>query len=131
MGLTGNQEKAVAALLASRSLEDAAATPGLSVNEKTLRRWLKEPEFAAAVSEARREALEQAVIRLAAVSVEAVAALEKNLSCGRPAVEVRAAVAVLEQAVKGAELLDVLSRLAALEQCQAAQAPHANGKVRR
>jgi len=37
------------------------------------------------------------------------------MACGSPAVELRAAVAVIEQGFRGAELLDLAERVVALE----------------
>ena len=53
--------------------------------------------------------------------MKAVTALERNLACGIPTAEIRAAVAVLEQAAKGAEILDFARRLESLEQVPAPQ----------
>jgi hypothetical protein len=48
--------------------------------------------------------------------------LEINLACEVPSVEVRAALGILEHACRGVELLDLESRLAALEAAEAARA---------
>jgi len=106
-------ESAVAALLSQPTIEAAAATIG--VNERTLRRWLTEPEFKAAYRTARREVVESAIGRLQAVATRAVDALERNLGCGIPAVEVGAAKAVLDQAIKAVEWVDLAERVEALE----------------
>ena len=58
---------------------------------------------------------EGAVGRLQEATSEAVNTLKDNLSCGKPAVEVRAALGILEHAVKAVELYDLEERLAALE----------------
>jgi hypothetical protein len=46
---------------------------------------------------------------------QAVETLGRNLACGRPTAENRAAVAILEQATRGVELLDLAARVEALE----------------
>jgi len=51
-------EEAIAALLSSKSVEDAARAIG--VNANTLLRWLEVPEFREAYRKARLAALEQA-----------------------------------------------------------------------
>src|ERR1700685_758603 len=64
------QEQAVAALLAHRSIEEAARTAGIGVN--TLLRWMKEPEFDKAYRKARRAAFGQSTARLQQASNETV-----------------------------------------------------------
>jgi hypothetical protein len=44
------------------------------------------------------------------------------MAAGSPAVELRAAVAVIEHAFKGAELLDLAERIRALEQSEPGRA---------
>jgi hypothetical protein len=112
-GKTRKREQAIAALLESPTITEAAQVVG--VGEKTLRRWLAEPEFQAAYRDARQEAVRMAVGRLQGLLVKATETLERTMSCNSPAIELRAAVAVIEQGFKGAELLDLAERLAALE----------------
>ena len=50
-------EQAIAALLSHRSVEEAARAIGVGVN--TLSRWMKQPEFEAALREARRRVSER------------------------------------------------------------------------
>jgi transposase-like protein len=112
-------EAAIAALLTEPTVEAAAQRVG--INESTLLRWLKEPEFGKEYRTARRLVVEGAVGRLQQTATEAVDALARNLTCGIPAVEVGAAKAVLDQAMKGMELLDLAERVAALEQTAEAE----------
>jgi hypothetical protein len=107
------QEQAVAALLSHPSI--AAAAESLGVSDKSLRGWLREPAFKHAYREARRQVVEAAVARLQQAAGKAVETLERNLTCGHPGHENRAAAAILEYAVKGVEMLDVAQRLEALE----------------
>jgi hypothetical protein len=109
--LSRKMEASIAALLAQPSVEAAARTVGVS--ERTLRGWLKLPEFNAAY--ARREVLERTVARLLKATGKAVDTLEVNLACENPGVEVRATTIILEHACKGVELLDLAERLAAVE----------------
>jgi hypothetical protein len=105
-------EQAIAALLKHKTIGEAAAE--LGVNEKTVREWMKQPAFQELYREVRGEILERTVAQLLAVCAEAVEALKRNLTCGRPAPENRAAVAILDQAVKGAETLDLAEAVAEL-----------------
>jgi hypothetical protein len=111
--LDERQEQAVAALLTEPTHEAAAAKAGVS--PRTLRYWLAQPEFAAAYRAARQAVLEQTVARLLAATGKAVQALERNLTCGKPQAEIRAAVAVLGQAARGVEVLDLAGQLEDLQ----------------
>ena len=64
------QEEAIAALLAQRTIEEAARVVG--VGAKMLQRWLQEPDFQTAYREARRHAVAQATARLQHASSAAV-----------------------------------------------------------
>jgi hypothetical protein len=108
------QELAIAALLCQPTLDKAAQAAGIS--PRTLKGWLTEPTFQATYREARRRTVEQAIGQLQRACGKAVRALVKNLACDNPAARNAAAKAILEQAVKGVELADVLERLERLEQ---------------
>lgn len=117
--LTRRMEAAIAALLTQPTLATAAAACG--VGEATLFRWLQRPEFRSAYQAARREALAGAIGVLPAAAGDAVATLLRNLTCGQPGVEVRAASVILETAGKWHELVDLEQRLAMLEAQQRPQ----------
>ena len=123
--LTRKQEQAIAALLSTPTLKDAAQASGVS--EVSLWRWMQLPEFQAQYRTARRQIVERAVSELQAATGEAVETLKRNLHCEQASVEIRAAQIILEQAVKGVELIDLQERVEALE--QAAEQPQ--GKVKR
>jgi hypothetical protein len=76
---------------------------------------MKQPEFRAKLRDARRAVVEGAIGRLQAAATEAVDTLRRNLTCGTPSVEVRAATAILDQAVRAVELWDLAERLDRLE----------------
>src|SRR5262245_28550089 len=103
--LDGKQEAVIAALLTEPTHAAAAAATG--VGEATLQRWLRRPAFRDAYRAARRRLLEAALARLQQSAGRAVEALERNLTCGQPAHEIRAAFGILDQAVKAQELLDL------------------------
>jgi hypothetical protein len=117
--LDRKQEALIAALLTEPTHAAAAARTG--VGEATLHRWLRRPAFRDAYRAARRRVLEAALSRLQQSAGKAVEALERNLACGNPAHEVRAALGILDQAVKAAELLDLAERLEELERQVAAR----------
>ena len=102
-------------MLAHPTIADAARSIG--VGESTLRRWLREPAFCEAYRVARRQAVEVAIGTLQQAAAEGVTTLRRNMSeTTPPAVQVRAAVAILEHAARGVELLDLAERVAALEE---------------
>ena len=107
------EDRALAALLSEPTIE--AAAQRADVAESTLLRWLQEPAFKARYRAARRSIVESAVGRLQTVATKAVDTLERNLTCGTPAVEVGAARSILDQAIKAVELVDLAERVEALE----------------
>jgi hypothetical protein len=88
---TRKKEEAIAALLTSRSVEDAAKAIGVGV--QTLMRWMKLPEFEAEYRKARRLAFGQSIARLQQASTAAVSTLLKIMvdPGSPPSVRVRAA----------------------------------------
>jgi transposase-like protein len=117
--LSRTHEKAIAALLSTRTIGEAAKACG--VNDATLWRWLQLPDFAAQYRLARRQVVERAISELQAATSEAVETLKRNLHCENPAVEIRAAQVIIEQAVKGVELIDLQERVERLESLLAEQ----------
>ena len=96
-----NKEKALAALLESSSITEAAQNCELS--EKTLRRYLEEKEFSEEYAEARRQIVESAVTGLQNAANEAVETLRRNLTCDNPQAEIRAAQLILDNVFGNSE----------------------------
>jgi hypothetical protein len=122
-GLTRKQGDALEALLQGQTAARAAAAAG--VNERTLRRWTKEPAFRAALLEARREAFGQAIgltQRYASVAAATLVKVMNDASASASA-KVTAAVAVLKFGREGIELDDLAQRVEALESAAAGGAP--------
>lgn len=111
--LTAKQEKLIGYLLSERTIDQACGKAGVGV--ATYGRWLRQEAFVRAYRKARRDILEGVVSRLQGLTVAAVDALERNLNCENPAVEIRSASMILEQAVKGVEMLDLEARIETLE----------------
>ena len=103
--LSRKQELATTALLTEPTLEKAAKAAGVSGS--TLRRWLQEPGFRNTYRTARGELLERTLSRLIQASGKAIATLERNLDCGNPATEVRAAATILRELIRTRELVDL------------------------
>jgi predicted TPR repeat methyltransferase len=110
------KEQAIAALLTQRNPEEAARAVGIA--PKTLKRWMRLPEFQTEYLEARREAVLQAVARIQQNCTAAASVLLKLMAdTNTPAsVRVRAADSVLERGVKSIELEDLALRIARLEE---------------
>ncbi len=108
------REKAVIALLTATTLEAAARQSGVGL--RTLKSWLKEPDFQVAYAEARRRYLELSLGRLQRASGKATTTLIRLLGAANAAVSLRASLGLLDRAVKGAEMLDLMERVEQLEQ---------------
>jgi hypothetical protein len=121
-GLTPRQRRATEALMQEPNYKRAALVCG--VNERTLRRWMKLPEFTRAYHAARRDAFGQSIGMLQRYSPMAVQTLVKVMTDAKtqPASQLAAAIALLRFARDGIELDDLALRLATLE-TQAMQAP--------
>jgi hypothetical protein len=110
------REAAIAALLAASNLGEAAQSCRISV--ATLRRWRKEPKFAARYAEARAELLEFTINKLNAIGLDGVTALHRvAVDKTSPAgATVSAGRAILEVQLKAREVLDLTERLNKLEE---------------
>lgn len=113
--LTPTQEKVLAALLTSRTIEGAAKSAG--IGEATLLRWLKKPEFATAYREARREVVTHSIMTLQKATAEAVETLRSvTTDTEAPAAaRVSSAKVILDMSLKAVELEDLMARVEALE----------------
>jgi hypothetical protein len=116
-------EVAIAALLTEPTVEQAAAKAGVS--HRTLKGWLRQPRFLAAFRRAQREILDRTVAQLVAVSGEAVQTLRRNLACGKPAAEIRAAGAILERMDRGLQTANLAAEVEDLRR-QLSEARHGN-----
>ena len=112
-GISRKQDTAIGALLSRPTISAAAESVG--IGEATLRRWLKDAGFLAAYRGARRDALEHCVALLQKAGSDAVKALQQSLQANSEGVRLRAACAILDYSMKGAELLDLEARIAVLE----------------
>ena len=110
---TRKMHHAVIALLQSPTVEGAAGLCGVS--ESTLSRWIKRADFQDAYTQARSELVQRSLSSLQTASLEALDALKRNVACGLPAIEVRAASALLDQSLRATELVGIEARLDALE----------------
>jgi transcription elongation GreA/GreB family factor len=115
--LTPRQEQSITALLVQGSLQAAAAASG--INEKTLRRWLRDDAaFQIAYREARRAVVQHAITQVQQATGEAVETLRAVMQdpAAPASAKVSAAKNILDTAVKAVELEDLEARITALEQ---------------
>jgi len=117
-GLTNRQQRAIAALLASKKVAEAASSAG--IGERTLYRWLAEDQaFRAALSQAEGELLDIATRRLLSLQGKSIDALEHLIDGAESeGVRLRAAQVAIETSLKLRELRDIEQRLTALERAQ-------------
>lgn len=107
------QTIALAALLSSRTIADAATTAG--VNERTLRRWLATEAFSTAYRAAARTVAHAATTAVLGAQAEAVEVIRGALADPNPNVRLRAAGQLLDLGVRISDG-DMADRLVQLEQ---------------
>ncbi len=108
-----NKEKVIDALLSTDTIAAAAKKAGVS--DSTIYRYLRDETFKNEYRTARRDVVENTVGQIQGATAKAVKTLTKNLDCGNPSAEIRAAQIILETAYKGVELIDLQMRLEILE----------------
>ena len=107
-------EQAIAALLAHRTVEEAARAAGIGHN--TLIRWMKLPVFNAAYREARRAGVSQAIARVQLACMPAATTIMKLMADPKESgtVRLRAALCLLQTA-NTIDLEEMEARLVELE----------------
>jgi hypothetical protein len=105
----------LSALLTQPTIAKAAATAGIS--EATAGRWLKQPEFQRQYRESKRALVEHATTLIQGLATTAVGTLGTIMTDRDAPANSRVAAArtILELSLRGVELDDVLTRLAAME----------------
>jgi hypothetical protein len=113
--ISRKMERALAALITARNLEEAARS--IAISTKTLQRWLKLPEFQKAFRESRMAAFRQSLAKLQSGSLPAATTLLKlMLDPSTPvAVRARCAFYILEATRQGIETEDNEARITDLE----------------
>jgi hypothetical protein len=106
-------ELALVALLNTSNVAEAAKGSGIS--QRSLFRFLADEGFARRLREARARAMEQAIADLQTTATDAVSCLRRNLECGQPSVEVRAAATLMDLALRAREQMELGLRVSELE----------------
>lgn len=114
--LSADRRRAVDVLMATGDQQAAAAAA--QVTDRTIRRWLGEPLFVAALQEAQTALLDAATADLVRASGAAVALLRRTVdNVDAPlALRIRAAGMLLDSVLRWRELRDLEVRLSALEE---------------
>lgn len=108
-----SDEMLVTALAAGKMRKDAAEMAGVS--ERTVYARLADAGFRGRAAELRREMIERAVGELSDATAEAARALRALLSAESEAVRLRAACAILDQAVKLRDHAELCERVEEIE----------------
>ena len=115
VSLTAKQHRAIAALISSPTVGEAAKAAGVS--ERTLARWMGDPDFRMALGVVESDMIDGAVrcmIGDLAANHDTMRAIRDDPTNG-PAVRLRAAVALSDDLLRWRELRNVEARLASLE----------------
>jgi len=113
--LSSDQRRAILALISTKSVAEAAKQS--KVGQRTLWRWLGNPDFKGELVAAEGELIDSATRRLLQLQAGAIDTVETlmNDQLVRHSVRLRAAQTVLDHLLKLRELRNVEARLAALE----------------
>ena len=116
MALTRRQERAIGALLVSNTLYEAARRADVPV--RTLRRWMRQPEFVAAYQEALGRVREATINQAQAVLRVALSAAAKDCRLEDLDQRFRAWSTVLGEGLAGVAVADHGRRIRDLERAQ-------------
>lgn len=112
--LTARQKRMITALLTSENIGAACELAG--IGRSTLARWLKDPQFMKELSQAEKQALNQASRELLAGQAEALATIREVMAYGQPATRLKAANDWLTLLFKFRETGQLEERITALEE---------------
>jgi len=113
--ISPRKRKAIVALLSEKDIRSAAGK--VSVNERTLYRWLANPIFRAELVKAEGDMIDAATRNLLQLQQPAIETIQTILNCeeASPNTRLRAAQTVLDYLIKLRELRNLENRLAAME----------------
>ena len=113
--LTRKQEQAIAALLSSPTIEEAAKSSG--IGRTTIFKFLQNETFRDAYREARGQVVRQAITQAQGACSEAVEVLKEIMNDKQSPSSTRVAAArtILETSVKAVELEEIITRIERIE----------------
>jgi hypothetical protein len=128
--ISHRQQEAIAALLTQSSAAQAAEK--LKIPYRTLKRWLRDPDFLQAYRTERRKIVEHSVGRMQQATVYAVTELLLLLKDGSESTRLSAAKTLIEHSRDAIEVGEVLERLDNLERrLLPSDVPSVNGAMKR
>jgi hypothetical protein len=116
MGQNARQQRAIAALIETGTIKEAAEVAG--IGQATIFRWMQDPQFRRSYRQARSRLVELAISQVQKACGEAVLVLQGIMNNEKlsPGPRVNSAKAILDFAMKGAELEDLKERIEKLEE---------------
>jgi hypothetical protein len=117
--LEARQERFLTALLTAPKV--GVAAQAVNISERTAYRWLATPTVRERYQALRRQLVDQALAPLQSVTSAAVLILARNLKAESPSAQIRAALGIIEHAVRAVELSDLQMRTEQLEALVAGQ----------
>jgi hypothetical protein len=114
--ISPRKRKAIVALLSEKDIRSAAAK--VSVNERTIYRWMADPDFQAELLKAEGDMIDAATRHLVQLQQPAIETIKTILNCEdvSPNTRLRAAQTILDYLIKLRELRNLENRLATLEE---------------
>lgn len=106
-------ERVAQELVTSGRRDQAAANAGISTS--TLDRWFNDEIFLEILREKQQQAMVRALAEVRSSLSDAANALLRNLTCGQPSAEIRAATALFDLTMRLHESVDLTDRLVQLE----------------
>lgn len=108
------REQAILALLSEKSI--LAAAKRAKVSERTIRRWLQEPDFKAEYDQARRAIFDVGISRVQALTEKAVQTLERLLGAKKyPSVQLGAARTIADIGMHERDAQTIMAKLEEIE----------------
>ena len=111
--VTIRQRRLIASLLSTGNSSEAVREAGIS--RTTFYRWLRDPQFTAALREAESEALAEVQRRLLSLAEDAAGTLGDGLGAQSEVTRLRAADLILGRLLQLRELIDLDRRVSDLE----------------
>lgn len=110
---SAKQQRAIASLLTGATQAEAAKAAG--IHERTLARWLTDPDFVSELTSQRTQLAKRSLSSIQALAGDAVAALRDLLTSERESVKLRTAQYIIDKAAAHLELQDLQVRVENLE----------------
>jgi hypothetical protein len=121
------QERLAVLIAAGKSIKSAAADT--EIGERTAHDWLADPRYRTFVAEIRGRMFDEAVGSLADATNEAVGALRSLLNDGNSNIRLKAATAIIDNALKLRAHVELDRRVLALEQDTAQEGSDARPRI--